>query len=167
MKAAFMRADSPARRDPYPVIVLIPGLGLLAFQKDKQTARVAAEYYVNTINVMRWAEGVDEYLPISEQDAFDIEYWRLEDAKLQRLPKPKSLEGKVALVTGGAGGIGQAIAHRLLSDGACVVFADIDQAALKTTVEGFGTRFGKDQVHGTLLDVTQEDAVIAAMSGAK
>ena len=112
------RPDSPAMRDPMPVLLLIPGIGLLAFQKDKQTARVAAEYYVNTINVMRWAEGVDEYVPIPEQEAFDIEYWLLEEAKLQRLPKPKALEGRIALVTGGAGGIGQAVARRLLAEGA-------------------------------------------------
>ena len=88
------RADSPPMRDPYPVIVLIPGLGLLSFQKDKATARVAAEFYESTIRIMRWAEGVDEYAPIGEQEAFDIEYWSLEEAKLRRLPPAKSLEGR-------------------------------------------------------------------------
>src|SRR5262249_29487618 len=119
--------NSPAIRDPYPVILLIPGVGLLSFQKDTSTARIAAEFYVNTINVMRWAEGVDEYVPIAEQEAFDIEYWLLEEAKLQRLPKPKALEGRIALVTGGAGGIGSATARRLLADGAAVVLTDIAQ----------------------------------------
>src|SRR5207247_7066199 len=102
------RPGSPAMRDPYPVILLVPGVGVLSFQKDKPTARVAAEYYVNAINVMRGAEGVSVYAPISEQEAFDIEYWELEEAKLRRLQRPKSLEGRVALVTGGAGGIGAA-----------------------------------------------------------
>ena len=111
-------ANSPAMRDPVSGAAADPGLGLLSFQKDKQTARVAAEFYVNTINVMRWAEGVDEYVPIAEQEAFDIEYWLLEEAKLQRLPKPKRLEGQIALVTGGAGGIGGAVARRLLAEGA-------------------------------------------------
>jgi NAD(P)-dependent dehydrogenase (short-subunit alcohol dehydrogenase family) len=136
---------------------------MLSFAKDKATARVASEFYINAINVMRGASGVSDYMGLPEQEAFNIEYWLLEEAKLQRMPKPKRLAGRVAFVTGGAGGIGQAIAHRLLSDGACVVLADIDRATLQSTVEGFGTRFGKDQVQGALLDVTQEDAVIAAM----
>ena len=106
-------------RDPYPVIVLVPGVGLLSFAKDKATARIAAEFYVNAINVMRGAESVSAYVPIPEQEAFDIEYWLLEEAKLQRMPKPKSLEGRIALVTGGAGGIGAAAARRLLAEGAC------------------------------------------------
>ena len=159
-------ANSPKIRDPNAVIYLVPGVGMLSFAKDKATARIASEFYVNAINVMRGASGVSHYVGLPEQEAFNIEYWLLEEAKLQRMPKAKSLAGRIAFVTGGAGGIGQAIAHRLLSDGACVVFADIDKAALQTTVEGFGTRFGKDQVHGALLDVTQEDAVIAAMSEA-
>jgi rhamnulose-1-phosphate aldolase/alcohol dehydrogenase len=159
-------ANSPKMRDANAVIYLLPGVGMLSFAKDKATARIASEFYVNAINVMRGASGVSEYVGLPEQEAFNIEYWLLEEAKLQRMPKPKSLAGRVAFVTGGAGGIGQAIAHRLLSDGACVVFADIDQTALKTTVDGFAARFGTDQVHGALLDVTQEDAVIAAMSEA-
>src|SRR2546428_12346775 len=99
-------------RDPYPVLVVVPGVGMLSFQKDKETARVAAEYMMNTINVIRWAEGVDTYQPISEQDAFDIEYWPLEEAKLQRQPKPKELQGRIALVTGGGGGAGGGPAGR-------------------------------------------------------
>lgn len=155
--------NSPKIRDANAVIYLVPGVGMLSFAKDKATARIASEFYVNAINVMRGASGVSEYVGLPEQEAFNIEYWLLEEAKLQRMPKPKGLAGRVAFVTGGAGGIGQAIAHRLLSDGACVVLADIDEAALAATVEGFGTRFGTDQVHSALLDVTQEDAVIAAM----
>ncbi len=113
-------------RDPNAVIYLVPGVGMLSFAKDKATARIAAEYYVNAINVMRGAASVSRYVGLYEQEAFNIEYWLLEEAKLQRLPKPKSLAGRVALVTGGAGGIGQAIAARLMGEGACVVLADID-----------------------------------------
>jgi rhamnulose-1-phosphate aldolase/alcohol dehydrogenase len=153
------RGDSPAMRDPSPVIILIPGIGLLSFQKDKQTARVAAEYYESTINVMRWAEGVSEYVPISEQDAFDIEYWRLEDAKLQRLPKPKSLEGSVAVVTGGAGGIAGATSKRLLAEGACVVLLDVDGAALEAATAELMQAHGKDRVRGVRCDVTDEASV--------
>ena len=149
------RPDSPAMRDPMPVLLLVPGIGLLAFQKDKQTARVAAEYFVNTINVVRWAEGVDEYVPIPEQEAFDIEYWLLEEAKLQRLPKPKALEGRIALITGGAGGIGQAVARRLLAEGAHVVLSDRDQAALDDTRAALGKAFGADKVRGVVCDVTR------------
>jgi rhamnulose-1-phosphate aldolase/alcohol dehydrogenase len=160
------RPDSPAMRDPFPVIVLVPGLGLLAFQKDKQTARVAAEYYLNTIQVMRWAEGVDEYAPISEQDAFDIEYWRMEDLKLQRLPPPRSLTGRVALVTGGAGGIGGATARRLLDEGACVVLADRDQAALEARFQELAKAHGPDRVRGLHCDVTDEASVAECFAGA-
>jgi rhamnulose-1-phosphate aldolase/alcohol dehydrogenase len=151
--------DSPAMRDPYPVLVLFPGVGLLAFQKDKATARVAAEYMVNTINVIRWAEGVDTYEPISEQEAFNIEYWPLEEAKLQRLPKSKELHGRIALVTGGAGGIGGAVARRLLADGANVVLTDIDPAALQGAVKELQQAHGADRVRGIEGDVTSEAAV--------
>jgi rhamnulose-1-phosphate aldolase/alcohol dehydrogenase len=157
-------ANSPGMRDPYPVLVLIPGLGLLSFQKDKATARVAAEFYVNTINVMRWAEGVDEYVPIAEQEAFDIEYWLLEEAKLQRLPKPKPLEGRIALVTGGAGGIGVATARRLLADGAAVVLADIDQAALDATLDELSRSHGRDRIRAIRTDVTDEASVHASLA---
>jgi rhamnulose-1-phosphate aldolase/alcohol dehydrogenase len=153
------RPGSPAMRDPHPVLVLVPGVGLLAFQKDKATARVAAEYMVNTINVIRWAEGVDTYEPISEQEAFDIEYWPLEEAKLQRLPKPKELEGRIALVTGGGGGIGGAVARRLLADGANVVLTDIDPAALESAVGELQQTHGRDRVRGIQGDVTSEAAV--------
>jgi len=158
--------DSPAMRDPYPVLVLVPGLGMLSFQKDKQTARVAAEFYVNTLNVMRWAEGVDEYVPISEQDAFDIEYWQLEEAKLRRLPKPRALEGRVVVVTGGGGGIGSATGERLLQEGANVVLLDIDAEVLEAGVERFRTTHGKDRVRGLRCDVTDETSVRDAFAGA-
>jgi rhamnulose-1-phosphate aldolase/alcohol dehydrogenase len=158
------RDDSPEMRDPYPVLVLIPGLGLLAFQKDKQTARVAAEYYLNTINVMRWAEGVDEYVPISEQDAYDIEYWQLEDAKLRRLPAPRPLAGRAALVTGGAGGIGMATARRMLAEGANLVLADIDARALEDAVAALVAEHGRDRVRGVHCDVTDEASVREAFA---
>ncbi len=160
------RPDSPPMRDPYPVLVLVPGVGLLAFQKDKATARVAAEYMVNTINVMRWAEGVSVYEPLAEQEAFNIEYWPLEEAKLQRLPKPKPLEGRIALVTGGAGGIGGAVARRLLADGACVMVADIDEAALGGAVASLTHVYGADRVRGVPGDVTSEPSVRSMFAAA-
>ena len=156
------RPDSPPMRDPNPVIYLVPGVGMLSFAKDKSTARIAAEFYVNAINVMRGASSVSRYVGLKEQEAFNIEYWLLEEAKLQRMPKPKSLAGRVALVTGGAGGIGQAIAARLMSEGACLVLADIDAQSLDATVADFGKRFGKDAVAGVHVDVTSEAAVEAA-----
>jgi rhamnulose-1-phosphate aldolase/alcohol dehydrogenase len=156
--------DSPAIRDPNAVIYLIPRVGMLSFAKDKSTARIAAEFYVNAINVMRGASGVSAYRGLPEQEAFNIEYWLLEEAKLARMPKPRSLAGRVAFITGGAGGIGSAIASKLLSEGACVVLADIDQASLNEVTEGFAKSYGKDNVRGVRMDVTSEDAVIAAMN---
>ena len=158
--------NSPAMRDPNPVIFLVPGVGLLSFARDKATARIASEFYVNAINVMRGASTVSEYQGLPEQEAFDIEYWLLEEAKLQRMPKPKSLAGKVAFVTGGAGGIGRATAARLAGEGACVVLADIDQAALEGTHEDFVKRYGADTVRSVKLDVTKEDAVISSFAEA-
>ena len=155
-------ANSPAMRDPNPVIYLVPGVGMLAFAKDKATARIAAEFYLNAINVMRGAASVSRYVGLAEQEAFDIEYWLLEEAKLQRMPKPKSLAGRVALVTGGAGGIGRAIAARLMGEGACVVFADIDAKSLEDTVAEFRQQFGRDAATGVVADVTDEKAVEAA-----
>jgi len=146
------------------VIYLVPGVGMISFAADKATARIAAEFYVNAINVMRGATGVDDYVGLPEQEAFNIEYWLLEEAKLQRMPKAKSLAGRVALITGGAGGIGRAIAIRLMLEGANVVLADIDQAALESSVAEFGKAFGKDVVRGVKVDVTSEDAVIAAFT---
>jgi rhamnulose-1-phosphate aldolase/alcohol dehydrogenase len=127
--------NSPKVRDANPIIYLIPGVGMLSFAKDKATARIAGEFYVNAINVMRGANGVDSYVGLPEQEAFDIEYWLLEEAKLQRMPKPKSLAGRIALVTGGAGGIGQAVARQLLREGACVMLTDIDAEALAQAQE--------------------------------
>jgi len=160
------RPDSPAMRDPYPVIVLVPGLGLLSFQQDTQTARVAAEFFINTINVVRWAEGVDQYVAIPEQEAFNIEYWRLEEAKLRRLPKPKSLRGRIAFVTGAAGGIGGAAARRLLAEGAAVVLTDIDQTALDAAVDDCVRAHGADRVRGVACDVTDQASVERAMAHA-
>lgn len=175
---AFYRADyaryyneckhsnSPTMRDPNPVIFLIPGVGMLSFAKDKATARIAGEFYVNAINVMRGASAVSEYQGLPEQEAFDIEYWLLEEAKLQRMPKPKSLAGRVALVTGGAGGIGRATAERLLGEGACVILADIDAEALKVTYEDFSRRYTPDAVRSVQLNVTDEAGVIASYAEA-
>ncbi|MEI1248345.1 bifunctional rhamnulose-1-phosphate aldolase/short-chain dehydrogenase [Rhizobium aouanii] len=158
--------NSPAMRDANPVIFLLPGVGMLSFARDKATARIASEFYVNAINVMRGASTVSEYQGLPEQEAFDIEYWLLEEAKLQRMPKPKSLAGRVAFVTGGAGGIGRATAARLVGEGACVVLADIDQTALEGTEADFVKRFGADAVRSVRLDVTKEDAVIASFAEA-
>ncbi len=156
------RPNSPAMRDPNSVIYLVPGVGMLSFARDKATARIAAEFYVNAINVMRGASSVSRYVGLDEQEAFDIEYWLLEEAKLQRMPKPKALVGRVALVTGGAGGIGRAIAARLMGEGACVVLADVDKASLEATVAEFGARFGRDAVIDARADVTDENSVEAA-----
>lgn len=160
------RASSPAMRDPYPVIVLVPGLGMLSFARDKATARIASEFYVNAIGVMRGAESVSAYVPIPEQEAFDIEYWLLEEAKLQRMPKPKSLEGRIALVTGGAGGIGGAVARRLLGEGASVVITDIDPLALDEAGRALVAEHGKDRVRALRCDVTDEGSVRASFAGA-
>jgi rhamnulose-1-phosphate aldolase/alcohol dehydrogenase len=158
--------DSPAMRDPNAVIYLVPRVGLIAFARDKATARIAAEFYVNAINVMRGASGVDRYVGLAEQEAFNIEYWRLEEAKLQRMPKPRAMQGRVALVTGGAGGIGSAIARRTLAEGACVVIADIDAAACDAAVKQLSAAYGKDSVRGVTIDVTREEAVETAFAEA-
>jgi rhamnulose-1-phosphate aldolase/alcohol dehydrogenase len=151
--------DSPALRDPNAVVYLVPGVGMITFAKDKATARISAEFYVNAINVMRGASSVSTYRGLPEQEAFDIEYWLLEEAKLQRMPKPKSLAGKIALVTGGAGGIGSATAERFLREGACVVLADIDAEALSATAELLSGRYSSDAVRSATMDVTSEEAV--------
>jgi len=164
--ARCKRPESPPMRDPNAVVYLVPGVGMITFAKDKATARISGEFYVNAINVMRGASSVSDYMGLPEQEAFDIEYWVLEEAKLQRLPKPRPLAGRVALVTGGAGGIGRATAQRLLSEGACVVLADIDAAALDTAVADMGKAFGADFVHGVMLNVTDEQAVIDGFADA-
>ncbi|HEY4164265.1 MAG TPA: bifunctional rhamnulose-1-phosphate aldolase/short-chain dehydrogenase [Dongiaceae bacterium] len=160
------RSNSPALRDPNPVVFLIPGVGMVTFAADKATARIAGEFYVNAINVMRGASSVDRYIGLDEQEAFDIEYWLLEEAKLQRMPKPKSLAGRIAFITGGAGGIGRATAETLLGEGACVALADIDSGRLESTVQEFASRHGKDRVWGMKLDVTDETAVLDAFAAA-
>jgi rhamnulose-1-phosphate aldolase/alcohol dehydrogenase len=154
--------DSPGIRDSNAVVYLIPGVGMITFALDKATARISGEFYVNAINVMRGASTVSTYRGLDEQEAFNIEYWLLEEAKLQRMPKPKSLAGHIALVTGGAGGIGRATAVRLLGEGACVVLADIDAAALDEAHTELGKRFGADVVRKVRMDVTKEEAVIAS-----
>lgn len=157
-------SDSPAMRDPNAVVYLVPGVGMFTFAADKATARISAEFYVNAINVMRGASAVSTYVGLPEQEAFDIEYWLLEEAKLQRMPKPKSLAGQIAFVTGGAGGIGKATAMRLLREGACVVIADIDEPALASAEAELGKAFGKDFVRPVRLDVTDEAGVAAAFA---
>ncbi|MHA4838186.1 bifunctional rhamnulose-1-phosphate aldolase/short-chain dehydrogenase [Sphingopyxis sp. MSC1_008] len=156
------RANSPAMRDPNPVVVLVPGVGRITFAGDKTTARLAGEFYGNAINVMRGAEAIGDYIALDEQEAFDIEYWLLEEAKLQRMPAPRPLVGRIALVTGGAGGIGAATAARLLRDGACVLLADRDGAAVEEVRAGFSKQFSPDVVRAAVCDVTDEAEVQAA-----
>jgi len=158
------RATSPKIRDANPIIYLIPGVGMLSFAKDKATARIAGEFYVNAINVMRGANGVDQYVGLPEQEAFDIEYWLLEEAKLQRMPKPKSLAGRIALVTGGAGGIGQAVARQLLQEGACVMLTDIDAAALESAQQDLVKVAGRDTVGTVQANITDEGQVAGILS---
>jgi rhamnulose-1-phosphate aldolase/alcohol dehydrogenase len=156
------RPNSPAMRDPNPVVVLVPGIGMITFAADKITARLAGEFYRNAINVMRGAEAIGNYIGLDEQEAFDIEYWLLEEAKLQRMPAPRPMAGRIALVTGGAGGIGAATTARLLADGACVMLADRDGAALDQVRTDFAGRFGKDVVRSVVCDVTDEAQVRVA-----
>ncbi len=161
-----MHPNSPAIRDANPIVILYPGIGMFTFAKDKQTARVAAEFYINAINVMKGAEAVSEYTSLPRQEAFNIEYWLLEEAKLQRMPKPKSLSGRVALITGSAGGIGKAIAKKFATEGACVVLNDINQERLDGAIEEFKKAFGKDTASSTLLNVTDEATIQNAMADA-
>lgn len=156
------RSGSPKMRDPNAVVYLVPGVGMITFAADKATARIAGEFYINAINVMRGAAAVSTYRGLPEQEAFDIEYWDLEEAKLQRMPKPKPLAGRVALITGGAGGIGLATARRLLDEGACVLLCDIDRDVLHEAEAGLKKHYGCDVVASCWVDVTREEAVIAS-----
>jgi rhamnulose-1-phosphate aldolase/alcohol dehydrogenase len=152
-------ANSPAIRDANPVVILYPGVGMFTFAKDKQTARVAAEFYINAINVMKGAEAISAYTSLPRQEAFNIEYWLLEEAKLQRMPKPKALSGKIALITGSAGGIGQAIAKKFADEGACVIINDNDAARLEGAKEKFQQQYGSDVFAADVLDVTKSETI--------
>lgn len=156
----------PAIRGKDPLIVLVPGVGMFSFGKDKQTARVAGEFYVNAINVMRGAEGLSTYAPIDESEKFRIEYWALEEAKLQRMPKPKPLATRVALVTGAASGIGRATAEKLVAEGACVVIADLDLAKAQAAAEEIAGGKGSDVAVGVQVDVSDAAAVQAMVDAA-
>ena len=158
--------NSPAIRDANPVIILYPGVGMFAFAKDKQTARVAAEFYTNAINVMRGAEAISEYTSLPRQEAFNIEYWLLEEAKLQRMPKPKALSGRIALITGSAGGIGKAIAKKFAAEGACVIINDINAERMESAMKEFQQQFGRDTAASTLLDVTSDATIQDAFNEA-
>jgi len=155
--------DSPPMRGADPAVVLVPGVGMFTFGKDKQTARVAGEFYVNAVNVMRGAEALSTYAPIDEREKFRIEYWSLEEAKLQRMPAPKPLATRIALVTGGGSGIGRAVALRLAHEGACVVVADRDTDSAQQVAEEIGTG---DRAVAVSVDVTDESAITAAMAQA-
>ncbi|MFW3470667.1 bifunctional aldolase/short-chain dehydrogenase [Streptomyces microflavus] len=152
-------ADSPAMRGADPAIVLVPGVGMFSLGKDKQTSRVAGEFYVNAINVMRGAEAVSAYTPIEESEKFRIEYWELEEAKLRRMPPPKPLATRVALVTGAGSGIGKAIAHRLAAEGACVIVADLDTDSAEAVADELG---GPDRAVAVTMNVTDEEEITAA-----
>lgn len=156
----YADADSPPMRGADPAIVLVPGVGMFSFGSDKQTARVAGEFYVNAINVMRGAEALSTYAPIDEREKFRIEYWALEEAKLRRRPKPKPLATRIAFVTGAASGIGKAIAERAAAEGACVVVADRDGDGARAVADSLGSR---DVAIAVQADVTDEDAVREAL----
>jgi rhamnulose-1-phosphate aldolase/alcohol dehydrogenase len=159
----YATPDSPAMRGADPAIVLIPGVGMFSFGADKQTARVAGEFYVNAINVMRGAEAISTYAPIPESEKFRIEYWELEEAKLRRRPAPKPLAGRIALVTGGGSGIGRATAKRLAAEGACVVVADRDEASATSVAREIGSA---DVAVAVTADVTSEPDIAAAVAAA-
>jgi len=156
------RESSPAMRDPNPVVILWPGVGMFTFAKNKQTARVAGEFYINAINVMNGAEAVSEYVSLPLQEAFDIEYWLLEEAKLKRQPKEIPMSRKVVLVTGGAGGIGKAIADKLAENGACVVITDVDEERAASAC----TTYKKDVAAYSAMDVTDKGSIDAAFKTA-
>ncbi|QNR85440.1 bifunctional aldolase/short-chain dehydrogenase [Pedobacter riviphilus] len=163
---ACKHANSPAIRDTNPVVILYPGIGMFTFSKEKQTARVAAEFYINAINVMKGAEAVSEYTSLPHQEAFNIEYWLLEEAKLQRMPKPKPLTGKIALITGSAGGIGKAIAKKFVAEGAVVILNDMNAERLEEAGKEFAGLYGKDSYSTAILNVTSENDIKQAFDSA-
>jgi rhamnulose-1-phosphate aldolase/alcohol dehydrogenase len=163
---ACKHPNSPAIRDTNPVVILYPGIGMFTFSKDKQTARVAAEFYINAINVMKGAEAVSEYTSLPHQEAFNIEYWLLEEAKLQRMPKPKPLTGKIALITGSAGGIGKAIAKKFVAEGGVVILNDMNAERLEEAGKEFASQFGKDSYSTAILNVTSEEDIKEAFDSA-
>ena len=153
---------SPAMRDPNPVVIIYPGVGMFTFAKNKQTARVASEFYINAVNVMRGAEAISSYTSLPRQEAFDIEYWLLEEAKLQRQPKEKPLSRKVALITGSGGGIGRAIADKLIAEGANVIFTDISEEYLDEAI----SQYSPDQAIACQCDVTNSKSIEKAIQKA-
>ena len=159
----YATAESPAMRGADPLIILVPGVGIFSYGKDKQTARVASEFYINAINVMRGAESVSKYQPISESEKFNIEYWELEEAKLRRMPTAKPLQGRIALVTGGGSGIGRATALRLSAEGACVVIADRDPTAAHSVAAELGS---SDRAIAVQVDVTDEAQIVSLVHAA-
>lgn len=159
-------SNSPAIRDANPVVLLYPGIGMFTFAKDKQTARVASEFYINAINVMKGSEAISSYTSLPRQEAFNIEYWLLEEAKLQRMPKPKALSGRVVLVTGSAGGIGKGISKKFADEGACVILNDNDQNRLNNAAEEFNSKYGKDVFTTALVDVTNKETINQAFNTA-
>lgn len=163
---ACKHPNSPAIRDTNPVVILYPGIGMFTFSKDKQTARVAAEFYINAINVMKGAEAVSEYTSLPHQEAFNIEYWLLEEAKLQRMPKPKPLTGKIALITGSAGGIGKAIAKKFVAEGGVVILNDMNAERLEEAGKEFASLYGKDSYSTAILNVTSEEDIKQAFDSA-
>lgn len=158
--------DSPGMRDPNPVVILWPGVGMFTYAKNKQTARVASEFYVNAINVMRGSEAVSEYTSLPTQEAFDIEYWQLEEDKLKRMPPEKALSRKVALITGSGGGIGKAVADIFMQHGACVVLSDMNAERLDESRKEFEAKYGKDAVSSAPMNVTNAEDIAAAYSAA-
>jgi len=160
---ACKHPNSPALRDPNPVVILYPGVGMFTFAKDKSTARVASEFYINAINVMRGAEAISSYTALPHQEAFNIEYWLLEEAKLSRMPKPKALSGRIAFVSGSAGGIGKAISKKFAEEGACVVISDIDDDRMNNTLAEFKSMFGKDAASAALMNVTDKGSIEKAL----
>ncbi len=155
----YKHPGSPRMRDPNPVVMLYPGVGMFTFAKDKATARIAAEFYTNAIQVMKGAEAISSYTSLPRQEAFDIEYWLLEEAKLQRMPRGRPLTGRIALITGSAGGIGKAIARKMAEEGAVVILNDNDKGRLEIASREFGQQFGKDAFESGLLDVTEAASI--------